>query len=85
MEGNSPHVYQDYTTLFSNTFATTGLKTLISEVFRRLVGDKVGSPIIRLETSFGGGKTHDEIALWHIAKNGREIPGLERFADLSVA
>ncbi|NJN12005.1 MAG: ATP-binding protein [Richelia sp. RM1_1_1] len=83
-EGKAPHVYQDSTTFFSNTFATQGLKTLISEVFGRLVGDKVGSPIIRLETSFGGGKTHDEIALWHIAKNGREIPGLERFADLSV-
>ncbi|MGB3653964.1 MAG: DUF499 domain-containing protein [Rivularia sp. (in: cyanobacteria)] len=84
VEGNAPHVYQDSTTFFSNTFATQGLKTLISEVFGRLVGNKVGSPIIRLETSFGGGKTHDEIALWHIAKNGREIPGLERFADLSV-
>ena len=83
-EGKAPHVYQDSTTFFSNTFATEGLKTLISEVFGRLVGEKVGSPIIRLETSFGGGKTHDEIALWHIAKNGREIPGLERFADLNV-
>lgn len=83
-EGKAPHVYQDSATFFSNTFATEGLKTLISEVFGRLVGNKVGSPIIRLETSFGGGKTHDEIALWHIAKNGREIPGLERFANLSV-
>ncbi len=84
VEGKAPSVYQDSTTFFSNTFATQGLKTLISEVFGRLVGASVGSPIIRLETSFGGGKTHDEIALWHIAKNGREIPGLERFTDLSV-
>lgn len=37
--------------------------------------------MIRLETSFGGGKTHDEIALWHIAKQGRQINGLERFID----
>lgn len=44
----------------------------------------MGSPIIRLETSFGGGKTHDEIALWHIARNGRGISGLERFADLNL-
>lgn len=82
VEGKAPHVYQDPTTFFANTFATDGLKTLIAEVFGRLVGTSVGSPIIRLETSFGGGKTHDEIALWHIAKNGREIPGLERFVDL---
>ncbi len=82
--GLAPQVYQDPTTFFTNTFATDGLKTLILEVFGRLVGAAVGSPIIRLETSFGGGKTHDEIALWHIAKNGRDIPGLDRFANLNL-
>jgi hypothetical protein len=66
---------------FANTFPTNGLKTLIQEVFGRLVGAAVGSPIIRLETSFGGGKTHDQIALWHICKQGRLLEGLERFAD----
>ncbi len=84
VEGKAPQVYQEEATFFTNTFATDGLKTLISEVFGRLVGAAVGSPIIRLETSFGGGKTHDEIALWHIAKNGREIPGLDRFVDLNL-
>jgi predicted AAA+ superfamily ATPase len=81
VEGKAPQVYQDPTGFFANTFATDGLKTLISEVFGRLVGEAVGSPIIRLETSFGGGKTHDEIALWHIAKNGRATSGLDRFVD----
>jgi len=28
-----------------------------------------------------GGKTHDEIAIWHIARNGRLINGLDRFVD----
>ncbi|GAA6614873.1 ATP-binding protein [Scytonema sp. NUACC26] len=28
-------------------------------------------------------KLSQEIALWHIAKNGRSIPGLDRFADLN--
>jgi hypothetical protein len=81
VEGKAPQVYQDPTAFFANTFATDGLKTLISEVFGRLVGEAAGSPIIRLETSFGGGKTHDEIALWHIAKNGRDISGLDRFTE----
>ncbi len=84
VEGAAPQVYQDSRIFFANTFPTDGLKTLISEVFGRLAGATVGSPIIRLETSFGGGKTHDEIALWHIARNGRQIEGLERFADLSL-
>ncbi len=84
VEGKAPKVYQDPKVFFANTFPTDGLKTLVSEVFGRLVGGLVGSPIIRLETSFGGGKTHDEIALWHIAKNGRQIEGLERFVDLNL-
>ncbi|NJN32001.1 MAG: ATP-binding protein [Synechococcales cyanobacterium RM1_1_8] len=81
VEGKAPQVYQNPATFLANTFATDGIKTLVNEVFGRLTGKLVGSPIIRLETSFGGGKTHDEIALWHIAKQGREIDGLSRFVD----
>ncbi len=83
VEGKAPQVYQDPNIFFANTFPTDGLKTLIKEVFSRLCKTGSGSPIIRLETSFGGGKTHDEIALWHICKQGRRIQGLERFADIN--
>ncbi|BAU16040.1 hypothetical protein LEP3755_66070 (plasmid) [Leptolyngbya sp. NIES-3755] len=81
VDGNAPKVYQDPESFFANTFPTEGLKTLIAEVFGRLAGTAIGSPVIRLETSFGGGKTHDEIALWHIARNGRSIRGLDRFSE----
>ncbi|MDJ0597044.1 MAG: DUF499 domain-containing protein [Pleurocapsa sp. MO_226.B13] len=84
VEGKSPQIYQDSESFFANTFATDGIKTLIREVFSRLTGKSSGSPVIRLETSFGGGKTHDEIALWHICKEGNRIQGLERFAEPNV-
>lgn len=84
VEGNAPLVYQDANVFFANTFPTDGIKTLIREVFGRLSGAATGSPVIRLETSFGGGKTHDEIAIWHICKQGRRIDGLDRFADLTL-
>ena len=84
VDGNAPTVYQDAELFFSNTYPTNGLKVLIGEVFGRLTGITSGSPVIRLETSFGGGKTHDLIALWHLAKRGRTIADLERFVpDLS--
>lgn len=54
VEGKAPLVYQDANTFFSNTFPTDGIKTLIREVFSRLAGKSTGSPVIRLETSFGG-------------------------------
>jgi len=57
------------------------LKTLIKEVFGRLVGGSIGSPVIRLETSFGGGKTHDEIALWYITQQGRHIAQAESLSS----
>jgi Protein of unknown function (DUF499) len=84
VEGNAPQVYQDANKFFANTFATDGIKTLIGEVFGRLMKQRAGAGVIRLETSFGGGKTHDEIALWHICKLGREIHGLERFTDIKI-
>ncbi|MEG4839201.1 DUF499 domain-containing protein [Microcoleus sp. B9-D4] len=84
VEGTAPQVYQDANKFFANTFATDGIKTLIREVFSRLMKQSAGAGVVRLETSFGGGKTHDEIALWHICKQGREIAGLERFTDISV-
>jgi hypothetical protein len=84
VEGTAPIVYRDANTFFANTFPTDGIKTLIREVFGRLTGAAAGSPVIRLETSFGGGKTHDEIAIWHICKQGRHINGLDRFANLTL-
>lgn len=84
VEGNAPQVYQDANKFFANTFATDGIKTLIGEVFGRLMKQRAGAGVIRLETSFGGGKTHDEIALWHMCKLGREIHGLERFTDINI-
>jgi hypothetical protein len=84
VEGKAPQVYQDPSRFFANTFPTDGVKTLIKEVFGRLTGRSAGSPVIRLETSFGGGKTHDQIALLHICQQGRRVQGLERFADLEL-
>ena len=84
VEGKAPQVYQDPQLFFANTFRTDGLATLIREVFGRLTGANAGSPVIRLETSFGGGKTHDQIALWHICRQGRYIQGLDEFIDISL-
>jgi hypothetical protein len=84
VERKAPSVYQDANAFFANTFATDGIKTLIQEVFSRLNKKSAGSPVIRLETSFGGGKTHDLIAVWHICQQGRNIQDLERFTQLDL-
>ena len=75
MDGAADPVYQDADIFFNNTYPTAGLSTLLREVLGRLTGQlSAGNPIIRLETSFGGGKTHNLIALYH-AVGGAVNPG----------
>lgn len=54
------------------TFPTEGLRIALADVFGRLAGE--GAPAIhRLETAFGGGKTHILIALAHLGFLGRKL------------
>lgn len=80
--GEGPDVYRDAATFFENTYQTEGLKTTIREVFSRMSGMGAGSPVIKLETSLGGGKTHTLIALYHLAKNGSNVAPARLIGDL---
>ncbi len=82
MDGTADPVYRDPNLFFANTYPTAGLKTLLREVLGRLTGAMpTNNPIIRLETSFGGGKTHNLIALYH-AVSGRVAPEvLQAYVD----
>ena len=59
--------YSDPAQFFARTYLTEGLRDLISRAVRRLSGDQNASPVINLQTNFGGGKTHSMLALWHLA------------------
>jgi predicted AAA+ superfamily ATPase len=59
--------YADPVEFFSRTYLTEGLRDLIGRAVRRISGDDNASPVINLQTNFGGGKTHSMLSLWHIA------------------
>lgn len=59
--------YADPIEFFSRTYLTEGLRDLIGRAVRRLSGDNNASPVINLQTNFGGGKTHSMLSLWHLA------------------
>jgi predicted AAA+ superfamily ATPase len=63
---------------FRRTFLTEGLRDLLLDAVRRLRGEG-GDPIVRLQTNFGGGKTHSLIALYHLAGGypPASLPGVE--------
>lgn len=82
MDGTAAPIYQDANRFFSNTYPTAGLKALLREVLGRLTGQIPGNnPIIRLETSFGGGKTHNLIALHHAVGGSVETRQLQAYLD----
>src|SRR2546422_1978323 len=62
--------YQDPERFFQRTFMTQGLREMAAGVLRRLAGKSGGEAVVDLITSFGGGKTHALIALFHIARAG---------------
>lgn len=59
--------YADPIEFFNRTYLTEGLRDLISRAIRRLSNDDNASPVINLQTNFGGGKTHSMLSLWHLA------------------
>lgn len=83
--------YSDPVEFFARTYLTEGLQDLIGKAVRRLLGDENASPVINLQTNFGGGKTHSMLSLWHLAgarplgdypQDVQEILGAKGFADL---
>lgn len=70
--GDAPNVYRRADQFFSRTYPTYNLKTLVRDVFQRLSG-RGGKPVIDLQVTYGGGKTHALIALLHLAERGFEF------------
>lgn len=65
--GSAPDEYKKPEMFFNRTFITEGMKLLLTSVAQRLSG-KGGDPVVQLQTSFGGGKTHALLAVYHLAK-----------------
>ena len=79
------HDYADPDSFFKITHPTKGLRDLLSGTFARLSDNASAAPsaehaVYRYETSFGGGKTHGLIALWHLASGARP-PNIDEFID----
>src|SRR5437870_431397 len=63
---------------FQRTFLTHGLRRLLVNALQRLSGTG-GDPVVDLQTSFGGGKTHSLLALYHLLSGApvSDLVGIE--------
>ena len=81
--GTAPSEYQDPKLFFERTYITEGMRLLLDSLVRRLSG-KGGDPVIQLKTSFGGGKTHTMLAVYHVANAAipaKEMMGIPQILD----
>jgi predicted AAA+ superfamily ATPase len=65
MPGRRPNAQPE--NFYRITFFTEGLKRVLTTSLQRLAGTG-GDPVIGLQTSFGGGKTHTMLAVYHLAR-----------------
>ena len=64
-QGEGSPEYLDPAEFFSRTYLTEGLSQLLRQALLRL-GGQGGVPVVDLQTTFGGGKTHSLLALYHL-------------------
>lgn len=66
--GIDENVYTDPRKFFALTHMTKNLQGIVSQVLLRIWRGE-GSPLLVLDTTFGGGKTHTLVALYHLFKH----------------
>ena len=81
IRGTASDEYRLPDRFFANTYPTRGLQNLLTNVCARLSGNPSAASIFRLDTSYGGGKTHGLIALVHAAAGMKRVANVAEFID----
>jgi hypothetical protein len=76
--GEGSDEYKSPKDFFRRTYVTEGIRRLLAGALQRLAGTG-GDPVVELQTSFGGGKTHSMLALYHLFSGVAitDLPGIE--------
>jgi hypothetical protein len=74
--------YRDPLLFFQRTHLTRTLRSLVRDVLNTLAGRPGANSVIHLQTNFGGGKTHAELALYHLLTSPQAALAVPRFASL---
>ena len=80
--GKARPVYEDPKEFFALTYPTFNLRELARDVITRLAG-KNDKAIRQLELTYGGGKTHTLITLYHLVDDPSRLPDLPAVAEFT--
>ena len=76
-------VYEDPAEFFALTFPTLNLRELVRDVAQRLAGHS-DKAYRSLSATYGGGKTHTLITLWHLVQDLSALPKLQTVAEFEA-
>ncbi len=72
--------YRDPALFFERTHLTRTLQSLVRDVLGILSGRQQTNSVLHLQTNFGGGKTHAELALYHLLTSPQQALANPRLA-----
>ena len=75
--GRGPADYLDPVLFADKTYLTEPLQTALAQIGRRLAGDIASPAVHRMQTEFGGGKTHTLLAAYHLFGPSGPVAGTE--------
>lgn len=81
--GRGPADYVDPRRFCDKTYPTASLSEVLNRLARRLSGDASAPSVHRLQTDFGGGKTHTLLAAYHVFGSPHEVSGTALVHDLA--
>ena len=76
-------VYEDPAEFFALTFPTLNLRDLVRDVAQRLAGHS-DKAYRSLSVTYGGGKTHTLITLWHLVQDLSGLPERQTVAEFEA-
>lgn len=82
--GKGPRDYLDPELFAQKTFLTGNLRAALVEVGDRLAGDDSSAAVFRMQTEFGGGKTHTLLAAYHLFGTPDRVAGTKLGRDLAA-
>lgn len=82
--GRGPADYLDPVAFCSQTYLTENLAGVLGELAARLSGDPAAAGVYRLQTEFGGGKTHTLLAAYHLFRDPARVAGTPFVAELAA-
>ena len=81
--GRGPADYLDPVTFCEKTYLTEALRTFLGDLAARLSGEMSAAAVYRMQTEFGGGKTHTLLAAYHLFRDPARVAGTAFVNELS--